>query len=356
MRFFYHLSLISFSLCVYAFTNPIKLHDGSDPAMVFSNGFYYLTTTAWSSIQITRGVVSRLTRRRASQLTHTKSIEELKTAAPRIVQKGSDYPESVNMWAPEFQWVLNKWHMYVQIVWNFTWESIDFSLYSYYTAKTGGLQGIHVLEGSSNDIWESSWRYLGRIKVPNRDVWSIDPTILFHPSGEYLVFSSWEDKEQCLWIAKMSSQSAITIGDAVKISRPSNDWERLGGNVNEGPSFIYKNGRTWLIYSASSCAGRGYSLGRIELIGSDPLKPSSWKKYDAGPVFKAANHDFAVGHNGFFTALHGDIFIVFHASPSTDVKCDGSRQTFVQPVGWHSDGTPNLGIPLPTSQEIQEPK
>lgn len=57
---------------------------------------YHLATT-WSSIQITRGVVSRLTRRRASQLTHTKSIEELKTAATRIVQKGSDYPESVNM-------------------------------------------------------------------------------------------------------------------------------------------------------------------------------------------------------------------------------------------------------------------
>lgn len=41
----------------------------------------------------------------------------------------------------------------------------------------------------------------GRIVIPNRDVWAIDPTVLVLPSGNYLVYSSWDGNYQCLWVA-----------------------------------------------------------------------------------------------------------------------------------------------------------
>ena len=43
-----------------------------------------------------------------------------------------------------------------------------------------------------------------------------------------------------------------------------------------------------MTYSASNCAGTGYSLGRLELTGSDPLSVSSWTKYSS-PIFTSAN-------------------------------------------------------------------
>ncbi|KAF8599945.1 Arabinanase/levansucrase/invertase [Ceratobasidium sp. AG-I] len=324
MKLFYTLALLSlYHLSVSAFTNPIKATDGSDPYIVYSAGYYYLTTTTWTNIQITRGT----------------TMAELKTATPKVVWTDSTASRCCNMWAPEIHWI-----------------SGQSSWYIYYSAGTSGTfdgQHLHALKGSSTDIWASTWSYASRLVIPNRDVWSIDGTVLFLAAGPYFVFSSWDGDEQCLWISKMNS--ATSLGDAVKISAPTNSWERIGANVNEGPAGLYHGGRTWIVYSASTCAGTGYSLGRLELTGSDPLSASSWTKYDAGPIFSAANGNYAPGHNGFFTAPSGNIYLVYHASPTSSVTCDGNRRTMVQAVGWHTDGTPNLGSPRALTDSVPEP-
>ncbi|KAG9121943.1 hypothetical protein FRC07_001872 [Ceratobasidium sp. 392] len=328
MRLLFHiLALLSFySLSVSAaatFTNPIKNPNGSDPYIVYSNGYYYLTTTTWTNIQITRAT----------------TMAGLKTASPKVVWTDSTASRCCNMWAPEIHWIAGQSSWYI-----------------YYSAgNTGNFDGqrLHVLKGSSNDIWASSWSYAGRLAVPNRDTWAIDGTVLFLSAGPYFVFSSWDGDEQCLWISKMNS--ATSLGNAVKISRPTNSWEQVVAKVNEGPAALYHGGRTWIIYSASGCAGTGYSLGSLELTGSDPLSASSWTKYNAGPIFKAANGNYAVGHNGFFTAPSGNIYNVYHASPSSAVTCDGNRRTMVQAVGWHTDGTPNLGEPRALTDNVPEP-
>lgn len=161
---------------------------------------------------------------------------------------------------------------------------------------------------------------------------------------------------------------------------------------------IYHGGRTWIVFSASNCAGTGYTLGRLELVGSNPLSASSWSKY-SNPIFTSANgcvvgfsvflvgvtcraeissfdftRNYQPGHNGFFLGPSGaNIYNVYHANSNSPGACDGSRYTLVQPyvspvtkvvykglkyfyrVNWNSDGTPNLGQPLPLSQSIAEP-
>ncbi|KAF8691015.1 Glycosyl hydrolases family 43, partial [Rhizoctonia solani] len=319
MRLLQLLTFLSFSFATYAFTNPIKSRDGSDPYM----RSYLFSATTWSNIQITRAT----------------SMAGLKTATPKVVWTDSTSSRCCNMWAPEIHWIAGQSSWFI-----------------YYTAGvSANLDGqrLHVLKGSSNDIWASSWSYAGRIAIPNRDVWAIDATILFLPAGPYLVFSSWDGDEQCLWISKMNS--ATSVGNAVKISRPTNAWEQVASKVNEGPAALYHGGRTWIIYSASGCMGTGYSLGSLELIGSDPLSASSWAKYNNGPIFKAAFGNYAPGHNGFFTAPSGNIYNVYHASPSSAVTCDGNRRTMVQAVGWHSDGSPNLGQPRALTDNVPEP-
>ncbi|CAE6441241.1 unnamed protein product [Rhizoctonia solani] len=321
MRFLYTTALLSFySLCVSAFTNPLKTPNGSDPFMVYSNGYYYLMTTTWGNLQISRAT----------------SMAGLKTATPKVVWTDGTTSRCCQMWAPELHQVSGSW-------------------YIYYTAgpKTGDVH-IHAVKGSSSDIWASSWSYAGSLVPPNRSKSALDGTVLNHSSGNYLVWSSWEDGVgQSLFISKMNSPTSI--GNAVLISKPTNSWEKVGTGVNEGPAPLYHNGRTWIVFSASLCSTTGYSLGRLELTGSDPLQASSWVKYNNGPIFSAANGNYATGHNGFFTAPSGAIWNVYHASPSSSVTCDGNRRTMVQPVNWNSDGTPNLGQPLPLSQNIAEP-
>ncbi|CAE6541714.1 unnamed protein product [Rhizoctonia solani] len=321
------LTIFSFyALTTYAFTNPLKEKDGSDPFMVQSNGYYYLTTTTWTNIQVTRAT----------------SMAGLKTATPKVIWSDLTSSRCCNIWAPEIHWISSKNAWFV-----------------YYTAgpADASKQAIHVIKSSSSDLWSSTWSYAGRVAIPNKDVWSIDATILNHSTGSYLVYSAYDStvfqSDQCLYIAKLSSPT--TVGNASKLSCPTNSWEKIVTGVNEGPAALYHGGRTWIVYSASHCSGTGYSLGRIELTGSDPLSASSWTKYNAGPIFQAANGNYAVGHNGFFTAPSGNIYNVYHASPTSAVTCDGNRRTMVQAVNWNSDGTPNLGTPRPLSENIPEP-
>ncbi|KAK0469927.1 Arabinanase/levansucrase/invertase [Desarmillaria tabescens] len=315
---------VSSALGVATFTNPIKSSDGSDPFMVYHEGYYYLTTTTWSNIQITRAT----------------TISGLKTATPKVVWSDSTSSRCCNVWAPEIHW-----------------QPTEASWYIYYSAGSSGTldnQHIHVLKGSSNIIWDSAWSYAGRIVIPNRDVWSIDATVLVYGDIRYLVFSSWDGNYQCLWIAQMTS--ATTVGSAVKISTPTLSWEQVGANVNEGPAALYHDGRTWIVFSASSCAGTAYSLGRLELTGTNPLSPSSWSKY-SNPIFTSANGNNEPGHNGFFLSPSGnEIHMVYHASSTVPALCDGSRYTMVQQVTWHTDGTPNLGSPRALTDNVPEPQ
>ncbi|KAG8735235.1 hypothetical protein FRC10_010834 [Ceratobasidium sp. 414] len=120
--------------------------------------------------------------------------------------------------------------------------------------------------------------------------------------------------------------SATSVGNAVRISAPTNSWEKTGAAVNEGPAPLYHGGRTWIVFSASLCSTSGYSLGRIELTGSDPLSASSWVKYNAGPIFSAANGNYAPGHNGFFTAPSGNIYNVCGLPRVADILCYMRRE------------------------------
>lgn len=302
------------------FTNPIKTSDGSDPFMVYHEGYYYLTTTTWSNIQIKRAT----------------TINGLKTAASKTVWTDSTASRCCNIWAPEIHYVSGSWYIY----------------YSAGTSGTFDNQRLHVLKGSSNIIWDSTWSYAGRVVIPNRDTWAIDGTLLVHSTGTYLVYSSWDGSNQCLWISKLNTPTSV--GNTVKIATPTYSWEKVDAAVNEGPAFMYHGGRIFMTYSASNCAGTGYKLGLIELTGSNPLSASSWVK-SPDPVFQSAYGNYQPGHNGFFLSPSNAIYMVYHANSKTPGTCDGARYTNVQPVYWFSNGAPNFGSPRALTDNVPEP-
>ncbi|HYN87315.1 MAG TPA: family 43 glycosylhydrolase, partial [Ardenticatenaceae bacterium] len=273
------------------------------------------------------------------------TIAGLKTAAPVTIWTDATASRCCNVWAPEFHLLDGpngpRW-------------------YVYYTAggPTGNFdnQKMYVLESAGTDPL-GPYSFKGRIFDPTNDGWAIDASVLRMPGGAlYLLFSAWEGPTQNLYIAPMSDPWTIS-GSRVQISTPTHDWETSLSGVNEGPEVLQRDGKTFIVYSASACWGPDYKLGMLEYSGGDVLSASSWVKH-AEPVFQRsdANGVFGPGHNGFFTSPDGtESWIVYHANSSASGGCEGTRTTRVQEFTWNADGTPNFGTPLALTTPITEP-
>lgn len=74
------------------FSNPLKQTDGSDPHIVWSGGYYYMMTTTWSNLQITRAT----------------TLNGLKTGEKKTVWTDSTASRCCNMWAVSIHCILDE--------------------------------------------------------------------------------------------------------------------------------------------------------------------------------------------------------------------------------------------------------
>ncbi|KAL3426394.1 glycosyl hydrolase family 43 [Phlyctema vagabunda] len=298
------LSLLSILQLASAatYSNPLRNPEGSDPFIVYTGGYYYLMTTTWNDVQITRAT----------------TLNGLKTGTKKTVYTTTTASRCCNVWAPEVHYFDGKW-------------------YIYYTAGTSANldgQRVNVLTGGATP-WDA-FSYTGVLY----NQWGIDATVLRFTTGNYLVFSCMSNSEQSLCIAPLKTPTSI--GTVSVLSRPTQSWERVGAPVNEAPAALYHGGKTMLTYSASYCWTASYQLGLLTWNGGDPTLSTSWVK--TGPVFSSANGNYGTGHNGFFTSPDGtQIWNVFHAEPNSAGACDATRYTMAEIVNWNSDGSPNFG-------------
>ncbi len=167
------------------------------------------------------------------------------------------------------------------------------------------------------------------------------------------------DGEQDIFVAKMLTP--YTLGSRVLISKPTNSWEMLSGNVvvNEGPEAITNaSGNLFLTYSANGCWTDDYCLGMLSLkAGGDPLNAADWQK-SASPVFtkNTSGNVFGPGHNGFFKSPDGkEDWIIYHANPLSGLGCGDQRSPRMQKFSWNTDGSPNFGTPIGASVRIRKP-
>lgn len=80
-----------------SFSNPLVPKDGSDPFIVHSgDGYYYLLTTTWSDIRVTR----------------SKTVGGLKAGESKVVWTDKTASRCCNVWAPEVHWIDNAWWIY----------------------------------------------------------------------------------------------------------------------------------------------------------------------------------------------------------------------------------------------------
>ncbi|KAK0646796.1 glycosyl hydrolase [Cercophora newfieldiana] len=291
------------------FTNPLRSRDGSDPFIVWDgavgSGYYYLLTTTWNDVRLTRAT----------------TLEGLKRGETRVVWTDTSPSRCCNVWAPEIHRIDGTWYIY----------------YSAGNKQNLDGQRSHVLKGGTT-TW-SNYTYAAQL-TPD---WGIDGTVLRVAGREYFVWSCFPRPNlQSLCIAAMAS--AVALEGATRVlSEPTLAWERVGNPVNEGAAAMYHGNKTFLAYSGSYCWTDSYQLGLLTYKGAgDPLLASSWVK--TGPVFSSANGNFGTGHNGFFASPDGtEIWNVYHATTARTGACDGNRYTAAKRVNWNADGSPDFG-------------
>jgi len=301
------------------FTNPL-FANGADPWLEYWDGNYYLTTTTWTSQLVMR---------------KSPTLDGLATAAPVNVWSDAELSRCCNFWAFEFHRLNgpNGWRWYLM----------------YTSGQHGTLdhQHLSVLESAGDDPM-GPYVYKGEM-MP--DTWNIDGTYLEHNGQLYLLWSEWVGDEQLNWISKMTTPWSIE-GPRVVITRPEEEWEKSERKVNEGAEILKKDGRTFLIYSASFCDTPDYKLAMKELTGKDPMNPEDWTKYPE-PVFQRGNGVFGPGHNGFFKSPDGtEDWLVYHGNSKETDGCGASRSVRAQKFVWNDDGTPNFGEPIPEGEAI----
>jgi len=306
------------------FTNPLN-NSSPDPFIFYYNGYYYMAATTWGS---TAG--TGLTMRKAA------TIAALKTAPQVRIWYDATSSRCCNMWAPEFYLLNGKW-------------------YGYYTAGPATCcdgQRLHVIQSSGTDPM-GTYTYKGQL-ADTTGGWMIDGSILQLNSKLYLLFSAWSGSNQNVYIVGMSNPYTVS-GTRVLISTPTYSWEKQGGNVNEGPVAIQHSGKTYVTYSASSCANTNYALGMLTLTGGNPLSASSWTKKSTA-VFSKGNGVYGPGHNNFFTSPDGtETWMIYHGNDSSSDGCDMFRQPHIKKIGWNSDGSPSLGSPINASNSVTVP-
>lgn len=307
------------------FSNPIS--DLADPHITYYNNYYYLTGTTGVNITIKKAA----------------TLNSLKFAPGVIVFTPPSGGPCCNFWAPELHRIGNTW-------------------YVYYTAGTGSdlaSQRTWVIENPSSDPVAGTWINKGQIYHPTENFWAIDGSVFQVQDKNYFVWSGYSTASntvQRIYIAEMSNPWTL-IGPRTLLSSPEHSWERHG-EVNEGPVVMKKNGKVFLVYSASGCWTANYALGMLTMNESDdPLNSASWTK-SAQPVFvtNATATAYGPGHNGLFLSPDGtEFWNTYHATTIEAGACDFTRTARAQRVVWKADGTPDFGVPVKTGDTLTAP-
>lgn len=298
--------------------NPIMAR-GADPWLIQDGrGGYYFTCT--NGVNIT--------------LWHVSALDSFDKAEKKTVwTPPAEGPGSRDLWAPELHLIGGRW-------------------YVYYAASDGTNDAgrrMHVIVCDGEPM-TGNWSHLAILNTARA---GLDGTVLRRGGEMYFLYAGYGDFPEhgsAVYIVRMKDVATLT-GEETCLTWPEFEWERQGGMpIDEGPAILYRNGRIFVVFSASTTWSEDYCLGLLTVPeDADLMKAENWRK-SPEPVFKKCpeHRVLAPGHNSFCMTPDGDDLIVYHAIDGEGghgYLDDTQRSTRIQPFAWREDGTPDFGIP-----------
>ncbi|MEV7434777.1 glycoside hydrolase family 43 protein [Streptomyces griseoviridis] len=314
------------------FVNPLVRQRADPHIHRHSDGGYYFTATVPEYDRIV--------------LRRSRTLGGLATAAESVIwTRHTTGVMGAHIWAPELHRIGGKWYVYfasapAESVWDIR---------------------IWVLENAHQDPFAGTWVERGQVRTA-WETFSLDATTFTHRGSRYLAWAQHEpgmENNTALWLSRMANPWTLT-GPQIRLSTPEFDWECVGYRVNEGPAVLARNGRLFLSYSASA-TDHHYCMGLLTVdADADLMDPANWSK-SPSPVFTSSDTtgQYGPGHNCFTVADDGltDV-LVYHARPYKEITGDPlndpNRHTRVQRLGWHRDGTPDFGAPVPDAAPVSD--
>jgi GH43 family beta-xylosidase len=319
-------------LCLFAgrtwgetFHNPILV--GADPSCQAYNGYYYFMHTDGG-----------LNVRRTAQIAGTGGLGI--ATAVSVFSPAAPYDQGII--APEIKYINGNWYIY----------------YSAGTVNDSGdiSHRMFCLRANTADP-QGSYTLMGKVYDPGNDLWAIDGNVLQKEDGSlYFVWCGRSANvigPNRIYIAPMSNPWTIN-GPRILISNPTYSWEN---GINEAPTFINRNGKIFLLFSANCSCADNYCLGQLVNTNGNVLNPGAWVKKTV-PIFQSySGADGAVYAPGscIFTKSPNQVedWIIYHTA-----RFQGSgfnREIHAQKFTWNVDDSPNLGHPIPTGVAITVP-
>lgn len=307
--------LLTLPKCTFA--NPIRDAESADPHVFYREGFYYFLYTTGDGVWVRKHP-------------HLHEVGQ----ATGIKVWGWEQEIKGHVWAPELHHIDGKWYIYAS-------GSLDATVLT---------MRMFALEANSHDAQGTYTFHMLDSEAP-----AIDQTVWQDPqTGQlYMAWSQW-DPEQSIFIAPMDDP--LTIGTPrVKLSEPTNEWERIGWPVNEGPYFLKRGDTLHILFSVNGCSTPDYSLAQLTNQSGDYLDPSKWVK-SAGYVFSRNDSAgvYGTGHHATIALPNGEWWLVYHGKSSTE-DTNNDRSSRMQPFGFDEHDFPVFGTPVSSETRVMCP-
>ena len=302
--------------------NPILPAHSADPWMIHHGGFYYYCESR--------------NRQRSIFIRKSRTITGIGNDPGVCVWNAPARGRNRNaVWAPELHRIGDRWFIY-------------------YAADDGKNENhrMWVLEAEGDDP-QGPYRCRGELRTGG---WAIDGTILtLEDERMFFIWSGWpgkRDGQQNLYIAPMADPLTLSSPRTL-ICSPDRAWEQGTMPICEAPQVLKRNGRIFIVYSASASWTADYCLGLLVNESNDLLNPAAWRKH--GPVMEKTEHVWGIGHCSFVQSpCRTQDWILYH---SKSQKAHGweDRDVHAKQFTWTREGLPDFGTPLPRGAAVSMP-
>ncbi|KDD75720.1 hypothetical protein H632_c531p0 [Helicosporidium sp. ATCC 50920] len=224
---------------------------------------------------------------------------------------------------------------------------------TYYILSTGrrtqeSPYEMFVLESTIPDDPMGPYEFRGFLDLQG----AIDGSAFEWEGQMYLLWSQLESTpgseglQQCNWIAALGSDWSLT--ERSRLSCADHAWEMVGNRVNEGPQAVDRDGRLFVVYSASLTLSTEYCLGLLEFKGGEVLDAANWFKH-VQPVFQSDPQQgvYGPGHHTIArNPLTDEWILIYHAKCTAEWTAD-DRLVQAKTFSWDREGRPVFGRPSP---------